>query len=211
MKRYLVPIGIAAVIFAAWLIFTLSQLSTFHALQKLQIVSIQQFQSQRPTFGWFQMNDGRLAYEWAEDGKRELTDEGAIYHTYVPYKDPKTKNTVALVELSGQGESAVELRPLGFTGKVVLEQVQGLAYPYSAIEPAVIEQFRSDQGTIPDGTPLIRMGDAAIDPEPTILHSGLAALILMAIPFGIAFLINRPKPTLRPRDDYQRYKPTWRK
>jgi hypothetical protein len=209
MKRFLVPIGIAAVVLVAWLAYTLSQLSKFHALQKVQILTLQQFQSQRPSFGLFQLNGGRLAYEFGQDGKRELTPDGAVNTAYVPYTDPNTKSVIAIVEIPG--ESAADLHPQAYTDHPVLIQVQGLVSAYDTIEPAVISQFQSDHAGIPEGTPLLRLGDSAPDPQPAILHAGILALLLMAAPFGVALLMNKPKPTLRPRDDYERYKPSWRK
>lgn len=207
MKRFIIPIGIAVVIFVGWLVYALSQVSIFHELQKLQITSVKQFG--RPTSGLFQMSDGRMAYEWSVDGKREITGEGTINHVYVPYEDPQTKNVVALVEING--ESAADLHPQAYTEKVVLTQVQGLVYPYDTIEPAVLNQYQADNGAIPPGTPLLVMGDSALDPQPAILHAGILAFVLMILPFGVVLLMNRPKPTRRPRDDYERYAPTWRK
>lgn len=209
LKRFVWPIAIATVVVVAWLVFTISQVSTYHALLQLHVIDTKQFERDRPTFGWYQMSDGRLAYEWAEDGGRDLSDEGANYHTYVPYADYQTKEWIAVIEISGQSESTADLRPLAYTTKGPT-QVMGLTYPFDTIPPKVVAEFQNDGKTLPPGIPLLVMADAAVPPYGKIIDAGVVALFIIAIPFAIVLFKDRPAPKPKYKDPYK-YKPSWRK
>jgi hypothetical protein len=208
--------GIALVV-VLYAVFVVTQLLGYKALSTKHVVTAEEFESTRPTRGYYRVTGGRMGYERTEGGTYFIGGtvmRTASYRAYIPFMDMKTNNLILLVEIIGD-----DANPKIFHEKILepgtkptAEDVEGTLYPSEDLDAGVQSDFASRNYPIPPGTPVLRMFDGP-DKGPVYKRIALATvlmLLLVAAPFISMFLsggLGGGKPKKRRPD---KFVPSWR-
>jgi len=179
------------------------QQAAYKKAWELHNVTLQDIAAQRPTEGNYTVTGGWLNYTFAQAvgfANDPEKDAGSHYDSYVPYYDPKTKQVVMLVKIDGESPATLLVHR-----DDPPEPVTGYFLDPSTVDPEIYQDFANRKFSVQPNLPVLWLAGG---PSESALHAhiwiaGILLFLLGSVPWGVMYLISRPKkPRKRFSDRY---------
>lgn len=207
-------VGIAVVV-VLYAVFVTTQILAYKSASTKHVVSAQEFESLRPTQGFYRVEGGRMAWERVEGGTFFVGGtviRKATYRSYLPFMDLKTDNLILLIEMIGDDANPVSLHENVLPPGAVpaAETVEGTLYSSDEMDADVLQDFATRHFPIPPGTPVLRLFDMPTNKG--MIHrieiATVVMLLIVVAPFISIFMSGGGKPKKRRPE---KYAPSWRR
>ncbi len=181
--------GAALIIFV---VFYFTQQAAFKRAIEVHQATLQDIATKRPTSGTYTITGGRLDYVWAQAvdfANDPEKDAGTVYDSYVPYVD-SARRTVILVKIPNY--SPAQLRAHIDDPP---ESITGYFEDPSTVPAEIFQRFANQQHTVPTDIPVMEQfgGPSLEGMKARIWIVGILLLLAGSAPWGIMYLISRPK------------------
>ena len=179
------------VLLVGW--YIVRQVIAYNAQLIIHNATIEQIAQLQPTSGTYSVTGGRLNYVYSQAvgfANDKDKDAGTVYDSYVPFVD-KSDHVLMLVLMTGYSPANM----WDHIDDPPAKSLTGSFTDPNSVPQEIYNDFSSRKYPVQQGLPVMIV-PGGIEPSTLHWHIGMACFLALLIgggPWGVAYLISRPK------------------